>query len=127
MRWIASQRVALSSIAASRTSSSASTSPAASASTWAAIHAAVQRQRRDGHKLAWIHLMHLNPLPNDLGEKLKRYPKVLVPELNRGQLCSIVRGKYLVDAKSVTRIQGTPFTAGGLEQAILDHFGGLIA
>jgi 2-oxoglutarate ferredoxin oxidoreductase subunit alpha len=87
-------------------------------STWAAIHAAVQRQRRDGHKLAWIHLMHVNPLPKDLGEKLARFPKVLVPELNRGQLCNIVRGKYLVDAKSVSKVAGVPFTTRELEVAI---------
>jgi 2-oxoglutarate ferredoxin oxidoreductase subunit alpha len=87
-------------------------------STWAAIHAAVQRQRRDGNKLAWIHLTHLNPLPKDLGEKLKRFPKVLVPELNRGQLCNIVRGKYLVDAKSVSKVAGVPFTTKELEVAI---------
>jgi 2-oxoglutarate ferredoxin oxidoreductase subunit alpha len=87
-------------------------------STWAAIHAAVQRQRRDGHKLAWIHLTHLNPLPNDLGEKLARYSKVLVPELNRGQLCNIVRAKYLVDAKSVSKVAGVPFTTRELEVAI---------
>jgi 2-oxoglutarate/2-oxoacid ferredoxin oxidoreductase subunit alpha len=87
-------------------------------STWAAIHAAVQRQRRDGHKLAWIHLTHLNPLPKDLGDKLKRYPKLIVPELNRGQLCNIVRGKYLVDAKSVSKVAGVPFTTKELEVAI---------
>jgi 2-oxoglutarate/2-oxoacid ferredoxin oxidoreductase subunit alpha len=87
-------------------------------STWAAIHAAVQRQRRDGNKLAWIHLMHLNPLPKDLGEKLARFPKVLVPELNRGQLCNIVRAKYLVDAKSVSKVAGVPFTTKELEVAI---------
>ena len=87
-------------------------------STWAAIHAAVQRQRRDGQKLAWIHLTHLNPLPKDLGEKLQRYPKVLVPELNRGQLCNIVRAKYLVDAKSLSKVAGVPFTTKELEIAI---------
>ncbi len=87
-------------------------------STWAAIHAAVQRQRRNGHKLAWIHLTHLNPLPNDLGEKLSRYRTVLVPELNRGQLCNIVRGKYLVDAKSVSKVAGLPFTTREIEAAI---------
>jgi 2-oxoglutarate ferredoxin oxidoreductase subunit alpha len=87
-------------------------------STWAAIHAAVQRQRRDGQKVAWIHLMNLNPLPNDLGEKLARFPKVLVPELNRGQLCNIVRAKYLIDAKSVSKVAGVPFTTKELEAAI---------
>ena len=87
-------------------------------STWAAIHAAVQRQRRNGHKVAWIHLTHLNPLPNDLGDLLHRYPTVLVPELNRGQLCNIVRGKYLVDAKSVSKVAGLPFTTKEIETAI---------
>ncbi len=87
-------------------------------STWAAIHASVQRQRRAGHKLAWIHLTHLNPLPNDLGEKLKRFPTVLVPELNRGQLCQIVRGKYLVDARSISKVAGLPFTTKEIEAAI---------
>ena len=87
-------------------------------STWAAIHAAVQRQRRSGHKVAWIHLTHLNPLPNDLGDLLRRYPKVLVPELNKGQLCHIVRGNYLVDARSVSKVAGLPFTTREIEAAI---------
>ncbi len=87
-------------------------------STWAAIHAAVQRQRRAGHKLAWIHLEHLNPLPNDLGEKLKRFDKVLVPELNKGQLCHLVRGKYLIDAQSISKVAGLPFRTKEVEAAI---------
>ena len=87
-------------------------------STWAAIHAAVQRQRRDGHKLAWIHLEHLNPLPNDLGDKLKRFDQVLVPELNKGQLCQLVRGKYLIDAQSVSKVAGLPFRTREIEAAI---------
>ena len=68
-------------------------------STWAAIDAAVQRRRRAGRKVAWVHLTHLNPLPPDLGDVLRRYPKVLVPELNRGQLARVVRAEYLVDAQ----------------------------
>jgi 2-oxoglutarate/2-oxoacid ferredoxin oxidoreductase subunit alpha len=87
-------------------------------STWAAIHAAVERQRRAGHKLAWIHLTNLNPLPNDLGEKLGRFNKVLVPELNRGQLCNVIRGKYLIDAHSVSKVAGLPFTTKEIEAAI---------
>ena len=87
-------------------------------STWAAIHAAVERQRRDGKKLAWIHLEHLNPLPNDLGKKLKRFDKVLVPELNKGQLCHLVRGKYLVDAQSISKVAGLPFQTKELEAEI---------
>jgi 2-oxoglutarate ferredoxin oxidoreductase subunit alpha len=87
-------------------------------STWAAIDAAVQRTRRGGQKVAWIHLVHLNPLPSNLGELLRRYPKLLVPELNMGQLCRMVRAEYLVDAKPVTKVQGLPFTALELETAI---------
>jgi 2-oxoglutarate/2-oxoacid ferredoxin oxidoreductase subunit alpha len=87
-------------------------------STWAAIDATVQRMRRGGTKLAWIHLTHLNPLPPNLGELLRRFPKVLVPELNLGQLCRIVRAEYLVDAKPVTKVKGLPFTAAELEAAV---------
>jgi 2-oxoglutarate ferredoxin oxidoreductase subunit alpha len=87
-------------------------------STWAAIDAAMQRRRRAGRKIAWIHLTHLSPLPNDLGEKLKRFPKVLVPELNSGQLTRLVRAEYLVDAKAFTKIMGLPFTAREIENEI---------
>lgn len=87
-------------------------------STWAAIDAAVQRTRRRGDKVAWVHLMHLNPLPRDLGDILRRFRRVIVPELNTGQLCRIVRAEYLVDAKSVSKVQGLPFTALEIEDAI---------
>ena len=87
-------------------------------STWAAIDAAVQRSRRRGMKVAWVHLTHLSPLPSNLGEVLRSFPKVIVPELNLGQLCRIVRAEYLVDAQSVTKVQGLPFTAGELEAAL---------
>ena len=89
-------------------------------STWAAIDSAMQRQRRAGHKVAWIHLTNINPLPHDLGEKLRRYDTVIVPELNNGQLCHIIRGKYLIDAISVGKIAGLPFTAREIEAAIDD-------
>jgi 2-oxoglutarate/2-oxoacid ferredoxin oxidoreductase subunit alpha len=89
-------------------------------STWAAIDATVQRMRRNGTKLAWIHLTHLNPMPPNLGELLRRFPIVLVPELNLGQLCRIVRAEYLVDAKPITKVKGLPFTAAELEQAIAE-------
>ena len=67
-------------------------------STWAAIDAAVQQARRRGRKVAWTHLVHLNPLPANLGDIVRRYPKILVPELNLGQLSRCVRAEYLVDA-----------------------------
>ena len=87
-------------------------------STWAAIDAAVQRTRRAGTKVAWIHLMHLNPMPRNLGELLHGFRRVIVPELNMGQLCRLVRADFLVDARPVTKVQGLPFTAHEIEQAI---------
>ncbi len=87
-------------------------------STWAAIDAAVQRTRRQGMKVAWIHLVHLSPLPRNLGELLHSFPRVIVPELNLGQLCRIVRAEYLVNAKSISKVQGLPFTSGELEVAL---------
>ncbi len=87
-------------------------------STWASIDAAVQRRRRAGRKIAWVHLTHLSPLPPDLGDIVRRFPKVVIPELNKGQLARVVRAEYLVDAHSVSKIQGLPFTAREIEEAI---------
>jgi 2-oxoglutarate/2-oxoacid ferredoxin oxidoreductase subunit alpha len=87
-------------------------------STWAAIDAAVQRRRRAGHKVASTHLVHLNPLPSDLGDVLHRYRRIIVPELNSGQLCNIIRGRYLVDATALTKVQGLPFKSREIETAI---------
>jgi 2-oxoglutarate/2-oxoacid ferredoxin oxidoreductase subunit alpha len=92
-------------------------------STWGAIHSALERVRRRGFKVGWVHLVHLNPLPANLGDVLRRYPQILVPELNLGQLSRVVRAEYLVDAKSVTKVQGVPFTALEVETAILDALG----
>jgi 2-oxoglutarate ferredoxin oxidoreductase subunit alpha len=94
-------------------------------STWGAIDGAVGRVRAGGRRVAHAHLTHLNPFPANLGEVLARYPKVVIPEMNLGQLCRLVRAEFLVDAKPISKVQGTPFTAGELEQAILDHLGGL--
>jgi 2-oxoglutarate/2-oxoacid ferredoxin oxidoreductase subunit alpha len=87
-------------------------------STWAAIDAAVQRERRDGHKLAWVHLTHLNPLPSDLGDILKSFKKVIIPELNFGQLARIIRAEYLIDAISIPKVAGLPFTAREIQTHI---------
>lgn len=87
-------------------------------STWGAITEAVMRLREEGEKVASVHLTHLNPLPKNLGEILKRFEKVLVPELNTGHLCRLVRSEYLIDARSISKVQGIPFTAGELVTAI---------
>ncbi|HVL88982.1 MAG TPA: 2-oxoacid:acceptor oxidoreductase subunit alpha [Actinomycetota bacterium] len=88
-------------------------------STWGSIQAAVRRVRAQGHKVAHAHLRHLNPMPKNTGEVLKRFSRVLVPELNNGQLVRMLRAEYLVDAKSYTKIQGQPFLAAELETEIL--------
>ena len=81
-------------------------------STWGAIDGAVGRVRGAGGKVAHAHLVHLNPFPKNLGEVLARYRKILVPELNLGQLSRLVRAEFLAPATSMSKVQGLPFTAG---------------
>ncbi|MCU1486448.1 MAG: 2-oxoacid:acceptor oxidoreductase subunit alpha, partial [Actinomycetia bacterium] len=83
-------------------------------STWGAIGAAVEDVRAEGKRVARAHIVHLNPLPRDLGDVLRRYRKVLVPEMNTGQLTKVVRAEYLVDAQCVSKVQGQPFTGAEL-------------
>ncbi|HVJ98209.1 MAG TPA: 2-oxoacid:acceptor oxidoreductase subunit alpha [Acidimicrobiia bacterium] len=88
--------------------------------TWGAATAAVRRVRARGRSVAHIHLRHLNPFPADLGETLKRYPKVFVPEINLGQLSKLIRAEFLIDTTSYNRVAGIPFRAAELEQQILE-------
>jgi 2-oxoglutarate/2-oxoacid ferredoxin oxidoreductase subunit alpha len=92
-------------------------------STHGAITAAVNAQRAEGHKIGHVHLRHLNPLPSNLGDVIKRYKQVLVPELNMGQLLWIIRAKFLVDAIGLNKIQGRPFKQVELEQKIEELLG----
>src|SRR5579862_7917807 len=87
-------------------------------STYGSIGAAIRRARREGHEVAQAHLRHLNPFPSNLGEVLRRYDKVLVPEINLGQLALLLRGKFLVDVISYNRVRGLPFRAAELAEAI---------
>ncbi|MFD6414301.1 2-oxoglutarate ferredoxin oxidoreductase subunit alpha, partial [Nocardia asteroides] len=80
-------------------------------STYGPITAAVRRLRTAGVPVAQAHLRHLNPFPPNLGEVLKRYDKVVVPEMNLGQLAALIRAKYLVDAQSYNQVNGMPFKA----------------
>ncbi len=93
-------------------------------STYGAITAGVRRVRARGLKVAQAHLDFLNPFPLNLGEVLRRYPKVLVPEVNLGQLSRMVRAEYLVDAQPLNKAQGVPFRAGEIEDAIVKLLGG---
>jgi 2-oxoglutarate ferredoxin oxidoreductase subunit alpha len=78
-------------------------------STFGAIRAGQRRAAMAGYQVAHVHLRHLNPFPPNLGEILGRYAKVLVPELNRGQLSRLIRAEFLVDAISYPKVQGLPF------------------
>ncbi|MBZ6289771.1 2-oxoacid:acceptor oxidoreductase subunit alpha [Streptomyces olivaceus] len=87
-------------------------------STYGPITAAVRRLRGAGEAVAQAHLRHLNPFPANLGAVLKRYDKVMVPEMNLGQLATLVRAKYLVDAHSYNQVNGMPFKAEQLAAAL---------
>jgi 2-oxoglutarate ferredoxin oxidoreductase subunit alpha len=89
-------------------------------STYGAITAGVRRARNQGHKVAQAHLRHLNPFPKNLESILNSYQTVLIPELNRGQLWRLIRGQYLVDAVSLSKVQGQPFKAVEIENKIME-------
>ena len=88
-------------------------------STYGAIRVAVDRARDRGKKVARLHLYHMNPLPKDLGDILRGYRTVLVPEMNTGQLVKMVRAEYLVDAQVFSKVQGQPIFAEELEEEII--------
>jgi 2-oxoglutarate ferredoxin oxidoreductase subunit alpha len=87
-------------------------------STYGAVRAAVDIVRAEGHKVAQVHLRHINPLPGDLGEIMDRYDHILIPEMNLGQLVKIIRAEYLVDATPYNKIQGQPFLMREIAAAI---------
>jgi 2-oxoglutarate ferredoxin oxidoreductase subunit alpha len=87
-------------------------------STYGPIAAAVRRVRRAGRRVAQAHLHYLNPFPLNTGEVLRSYDKILVPEMNLGQLLKLVRAEFLVDAVGYNRVRGLPFKASELEEAI---------
>jgi 2-oxoglutarate ferredoxin oxidoreductase subunit alpha len=87
-------------------------------STYGSIGAAVRRVRASGHTVAHAHLHYLNPFPRNTGEVLRRYEKVLVPEINLGQLRMLLRAEYLVDAVGYNKVRGRPFRAAELADAI---------
>ena len=93
-------------------------------STYGTIGAAVRRVRRAGYAIAQAHLRHLNLFPSNLGTVLAGYDKVVLPEMNLGQLATLIRSKYLVDIISVTQVRGMPFRAADLAemlQGVLTH------
>ncbi|MFF3333300.1 2-oxoacid:acceptor oxidoreductase subunit alpha [Streptomyces sp. NPDC002888] len=93
-------------------------------STYGPITAAVRRLRTAGESIAQAHLRHLNPFPKNLGTVLKHYDKVVIPEMNLGQLATLVRAKYLVDAHSYNQVNGMPFKAEQLAAALKEAIDG---
>jgi 2-oxoglutarate ferredoxin oxidoreductase subunit alpha len=93
-------------------------------STYGPIGAACRQVRAAGGSVAQVHLRHLNPLPADLARILGRYERVVIPEMNLGQLAQLIRAKYLIDAMSVTQVRGLPFKADELAemlQGVIDN------
>ena len=90
-------------------------------STYGSITTVVQDMIKKGYAVSHCHIRYIRPFPKNLGDLMKRFKKVLVPELNNGQLVRILRTEFLVDAKSITKIKGTPFTQSELEAEILQE------
>ncbi|GHK00370.1 oxidoreductase [Streptomyces sp. Y2F8-2] len=93
-------------------------------STYGPITAAVRRLRAAGESIAQAHLRHVNPFPRNLGAVLGRYDKVVIPEMNLGQLATLIRAKYLVDAHSYNQVNGMPFKAEQLAAAFKEAIDG---
>jgi 2-oxoglutarate ferredoxin oxidoreductase subunit alpha len=89
--------------------------------TYGPVHAGVRRVRTSGGKVAHAHLRWVNPFPANLGDVLKSYDRVLVPEMNLGQLLQLVRARYLVDAVGYNRVTGKPLKAGEIADALAAH------
>ena len=92
-------------------------------STQGAIKAAARRSRQDGIKVATTHLNYLNPLPKNLGDVLRSYENVLIPELNTGQLLKVIRAEYLLDAIGLDKVAGEPFRVTEISEKIAEIVG----
>jgi 2-oxoglutarate ferredoxin oxidoreductase subunit alpha len=78
-------------------------------STYGSISSAVEKMQREGKSVSAAHLRHLNPFPRNLGEVLSAFETVIIPEMNLGQLCTMIRARYLVDAVPFSKVKGRPF------------------
>lgn len=89
-------------------------------STYGSIKTAVKSAIADGYDVSHAHVKYLNPLPKNLGDILKSFDKILIPEINNGQLIKVIRDKYLIDAKGLNKIQGMPFTSAEINEKIIE-------
>ena len=94
-------------------------------STFGPIHQAVRRSRKKGLDVSHVHVRHIWPLPKNLGQLLRGYDNVLVPEMNTGQFKTVLRDQFLVDAKPLNKVSGQPFAIAELEDAIATYFDGV--
>jgi len=94
-------------------------------STYGPIHQAVRRSIAKGCSVSHIHVRHIWPMPKNLGELLKGFDKVLVPEMNTGQFKTVLRDQFLVDAQPLTKTSGQPFQIAELEREIAKYFDGI--
>jgi 2-oxoglutarate ferredoxin oxidoreductase subunit alpha len=92
-------------------------------STYGSIKTAVREAIAEGHDVSHAHVKYMNPLPKNLGEIIKNFDKVMIPEINNGQLIKIIRDKYLVDAKGLNKIKGMPFTSAEIKEKIAEMLG----
>jgi 2-oxoglutarate ferredoxin oxidoreductase subunit alpha len=93
-------------------------------STYGAIKSAVAQLQEEGYKVSHAHLRHLRPFPSNLGELLRRFRQVLIPEINNGQLIKIIRDQFLIDAKGFQKVMGVPITKTELVMKIREMLGG---
>jgi 2-oxoglutarate ferredoxin oxidoreductase subunit alpha len=92
-------------------------------STFGAVHQAVQRLRDEGHAVSHIHIRYLHPFPKNLGDLLAQFDHVLVPEMNKGQLVTVLRSTYLLPAEGLNKVQGKPFKITEIVNAVLAKLG----
>lgn len=95
-------------------------------STYGAIHQGVKRARSEGKDVSHIHIRHMWPLPSNLKELLSGYKRVLIPEMNTGQLVNIIRAEYLIDAQSMTKISGQPYKIKEIEAEIASQLEAIV-
>ena len=93
-------------------------------STFGPIHQAVRRARLKGQDVAHIHIRHIAPMPRNMAVLLRGFEHILVPEMNTGQLKTILRDQFLVDARPLNKVSGQPFTIAEIAAAIADVLGG---
>ena len=90
-------------------------------STYGSITSAVEKLQREGKSVSSAHLRHLNPFPTNLGEVLRSFERVIIPEMNLGQLCTMIRAKYLVDAIPFSKVKGRPFQIREIVQKVEEY------